>query len=98
MGNSVARDVHELYDAVTGFLPVGANLLMARKCGPYRIKTNGMGVMSNAKHPSRVDAQRGFSFSYMFVANKGNTAPDTERRTVFAASADAATCRYTSTI
>jgi hypothetical protein len=47
----------------------GVNLDRALNAGPYRIKRMGMGIMTTAMHPSRVDTQRGFSFSYICDAN-----------------------------
>lgn len=40
-------------------------LLFALKTAPYRWKRNGMGASSRAMHPNRVDAHRGFKFSYI---------------------------------
>ena len=54
--------------------------------------------MSNAMNPSKVDAHRGFSLSYICVANSGNAAPARLRQTVLDARAEAATTVYESII
>ena len=61
---------------------LGAYLLFRRKYGPYFFSTNGIGIITSAMHPRRVDAHRGFSFSYICVANSGKPAPKRERTTV----------------
>ena len=57
-----------------------------------------MGTMTSAMHPRSVDAQRGFSVSYICVAKSGNAAPNNDRTTVIADSALAATARYASIV
>ena len=74
----------------------GAYFDLCRRWGPYLVSTNGMGTMTSAMKPMRVEAHRGFSASYICVAKRGNAAPNAERATVFAARADAATKRYAS--
>lgn len=55
-----------------------------------------MGKRRRAIPARRVDAQRGLSFSYICVANKGKPAPKADRTTVDEARAEAATMRYAS--
>lgn len=71
----------------------GANFDFALNRGPNLLNTNGIGVIANAMNPNSVDAQRGFRRSYICSANRGKPAPNHERTTVFAASADAAAKR-----
>lgn len=56
----------------------------------------GIGIMINATKPNRDEAHLGPSPSYMYVANSGNPAPARLRKTVVAASAEAATNKYES--
>jgi hypothetical protein len=53
-------------------------------------------AMRRARKPRRDDAHCVPSFSYIWVANKGNAAPKVDRTTVVAARAEAAAQRYTS--
>lgn len=72
---------------------VGEYLLLLLRYGPYLMNSSGIGIMTSERSPRSVDAQRGFSLSYMLVANSGKVAPKEERKTVLAAMAVAATCR-----
>lgn len=62
----------------------------------YFIRTKGIGIKASAMNPSSEDAHRGFSLSYICVANNGNPAPARLRMTVFDARAEAATTVYES--
>lgn len=52
--------------------------------------------MISATNPRSVDAHLGFNASYIWFAKRGKAAPKALRKTVFEASADAATKRYAS--
>ena len=57
----------------------------------YLFKTIGIGIITKAIQPMRVEAHLGLRASYICVANKGNAAPKMLRKIVFAAKAEAAT-------
>lgn len=72
---------------------VGMKLDLARSAGPNCLRTRGIGSISSAMHPSKVDAHFVVSLWNILSANSGNAAPNTERMTVFVASAEAAAKR-----
>ena len=53
-------------------------------------------MMRRAKKPNKLDAQRGLSFPYIWLAKRGKAAPAMERKTAATASAEAETERYAS--
>ena len=69
---------------------LGWNLGLVLILSPYLYKTTGSGHIASAMNPSNEFPHPYPSLAYIFCPAKGSRAPTKERRTVFAARAEAA--------
>jgi hypothetical protein len=81
-----------LYTVTANGFGVGANLLFSLIAAPLYKNQIGTGISRTAIQPSRVEAYSIPIPLNICCAKRGNTAPQRERRKVFAAIAEAANC------
>lgn len=75
-----------LFDAVFQ-TAVATNLLRCLNLPPYLNNSQGIGISGSDRKANTLPAQFTPSFSYIWMVNKGNTAPSIYRSMPFAASA-----------